>query len=43
MEILELKKITEINNSMDGFNNKFDTNEERTGEMSDKSKGNNAE
>lgn len=42
MEILELKKITEINNSMDGFN-KFDTNEERTGEMSDKSKGNNAE
>lgn len=43
MEILELKKLTEIKNSMDRFNNKLDTNEERIGEMSDKSRGNNSE
>lgn len=30
-----MKKLTEIKNSMDGFDNMFDTNEERIGEMSD--------
>lgn len=35
MEILEMKKLPEIKNSMYGFDNKFGTNEERIGEMSD--------